>query len=79
MYLGEVNGFHYVISTMGSIMNSGVGATERIRGVAINTLEESMRTNGATWLESLTLAIQPWLPASTQETDVHKAALPDAA
>lgn len=79
MYLGEVNGFHYVISTMGSIMNSGVGATERIRSVAINTLEESMRTNGATWLESLTLAIQPWLPASTQETDEHKAALPDAA
>ena len=79
MYLGEVNGFHYVISTMGSIMNSGVGATERIRSVAINTLEESMRANGATWLESLTLAIQPWLPASTQETDEHKAALPDAA
>ncbi|MBQ9856899.1 MAG: C40 family peptidase, partial [Clostridia bacterium] len=79
MYLGEVNGFHYVISTMGSIMRSGAGAKERIRGVAINTLEESMRTNGATWLESLTLAIQPWLPASTQETDEHKAALPDAA
>ena len=79
MYLGEVNGFHYVISTIGSIMRSGVGEKERIRGVAINTLEESMRTNGATWLESLTLAIQPWLPASTQETDEHKAALPDAA
>ena len=79
MYLGEVNGFHYVISTMGSIMNSGVGATERIRSVAINTLEESMRTNGATWLESLTLAIQPWLPASTKEIDDHKDALSDAA
>ena len=79
MYLGEVNGFHYVINTMGSIMNSGVGATERIRSVAINTLEESMRTNGATWLESLTLAIQPWLPASTKEIDDHKDALSDAA
>ena len=79
MYLGEVNGFHYVISTMGSIMNSGVGATERIRSVAINMLEESMRTNGATWLESLTLAIQPWLPASTKEIDDHKDALSDAA
>ena len=79
MYLGEVNGFHYVISTMGSIMNSGVGATERIRSVAINTLEESMRTNGATWLESLTLAIQPWLPASTKEIDDYKDALSDAA
>lgn len=79
MYLGEVNGFHYVISTMGSIMNSGVGATERIRSVAINTLEESMRTDGATWLESLTLAIQPWLPASTKEIDDHKDALSDAA
>ena len=79
MYLGEVNGFHYVISTMGSIMNSGVGATERIRSVAINTLEESMRTNGATWLESLTLAIQPWLPAATEEIDDHRDALSDAA
>ena len=79
MYLGEVNGFHYVISTMGSIMNSGVGATERIRSVAINTLEQSMRTDGATWLESLTLAIQPWLPASTKEIDDHRDALSDAA
>ena len=79
MYLGEVNGFHYVISTMGSIMNSGVGATERIRSVAINTLEESMRTNGATWLESLTLAIQPWLPAATEKIDDHRDALSDAA
>ena len=79
MYLGEVNGFHYVISTMGSIMRSGAGAKERIRGVAINTLEESMRTNGATWLESLTLAIQPWLPATTEEIDDHRDALSDAA
>jgi hypothetical protein len=79
MYLGEVNGFHYVISTVASIMNSGVGETERIRSVAINTMEQSMRTDGVTLLESLTLSIQPWLPASAQETGEHKAALPDAA
>ena len=38
-----------------------------------------MRANGATWLESLTLAIQPWLPTATEEIDDHRDALSDAA
>ena len=69
MYLGEVDGLHYVLSTMGYIKKPGDETTERIRGVAINTLEETMRANSTTWLENLNLAVQPWLPASTEAAD----------
>ena len=66
MYLGEAEGLHYVVSTMGSILKRGDEALERIRGVAINTLEDTLRANGTSWLENLNLAVQPWLAAQTE-------------
>lgn len=66
MYLGETEGLHYVVSTMGSILKRGDEALERIRGVAINTLEDTLRANGTSWLENLNLAVQPWLAAQTE-------------
>ena len=66
MYLGEVEGLHYVISSVGSIMAPGGDTTQRIRGVIINTLEQTVRGNGNTWLEDLNAAVQPWLPAADE-------------
>ncbi len=62
MYLGQEAGLHYVLSTMGSINRTSGNSLERIRGVAINTLEETFRGSGLSWLESLNLAILPWCP-----------------
>jgi hypothetical protein len=47
-------------------LKRGDEALERIRGVAINTLEDTLRANGTSWLENLNLAVQPWLAAQTE-------------
>ena len=69
MYLGEANGLHYVLSSVGSIMAPGGDTTQRIRGVVINTLEETVRGNGNTWLHDLHTAVQPWLPEAIEEEE----------
>lgn len=80
MYLGEADGAHYVISTVGSIMAPDGEGTQRIRGVVINTLEQTLRANGNSWLEDLNLAVQPWLPEPVEEMEgENEAALSDAA
>ena len=76
MYLGEADGLHYVISDVGSIMAPGGEARERIRGVVINTLEQTVRANGNTWLQDLNVAVQPWLP---EPVEVAETELSDAA
>ena len=60
MYLGQVDGLHYVISSVGSIMAPGGDSVQRVRSVIINTLEQTVRGNGNTWLEDLNVAVQPW-------------------
>ena len=69
MYLGEVDGLHYVISSTGSIMQPGGTTVQRIRGVIINTLEETIRGNGNSWLGDLNVAAVPWLPEAAEEEE----------
>ena len=59
LYLGEMNGRHYVISTVSSIMEPDSDRRLRVRSVVINTLEDTRRANGRTWLEDLNLASIP--------------------
>lgn len=76
LYLGEAYGLHYVISSTGSIMQPGGTTVQRIRGVIINTLEETIRGNGNSWLGDLNVAAVPWLPeaADEEETGLSNAA-----
>ena len=59
LYLGEADGRHYVISTVSSMMEPESDRRLRVRSVIINTLEDSRRANGMTWLEALNLAAVP--------------------
>lgn len=74
MYLGESDGLHYVISSVGSIMNPNGEGIQRIRSVVINTLEETIRGNGNSWLEDLNVAVEPWLPEAVGEEELSDAA-----
>ena len=67
LYLGAHEGRHYVLSSVGSIMNPNGEGILRIRSVVVNTLEETVRGNGNTWLHDLNLAIVPWLPEETPQ------------
>lgn len=67
MYLGKFEGQHYVLSTVSSIMQPGGETVQRIRGVVINTLEDTMRANGNSWFQDLNVAVIPWLPAPAEE------------
>ena len=67
MYLGKVNGKHYVISTVSSIMSPETGNRLRTRDVMINTLDVK-RANGQTWLEALTMAFMPCYPTMVGKT-----------
>ena len=59
MYLGEVDGKFYIISSVGTIMQpENPSVRQRICSVAINTLDVK-RANGNTWLEELTVALVP--------------------
>ena len=68
MYLGEVDGKHYVISTASSMMAPEGGYTLRLRNVAVNTLEGTRRANGRTWLEDLNLALIPYMAEGAADT-----------
>ncbi|MBR4869827.1 MAG: S-layer homology domain-containing protein, partial [Oscillospiraceae bacterium] len=67
MYLGKVNGKHYVISTVSSIMSPETGKRLRTRDVMINTLDVK-RANGQTWLEALNMAFMPCYPTMVGKT-----------
>ena len=77
MYLGESDGLHYVISSVGSIMAPGGDSVQRIRSVVINTLEETIRGNGNSWLGDLNLGVVPWMPEAVEAEE--DAGLSDAA
>ncbi len=60
LYLGESGGKHYVLSSVSSIMAPEGGYIMRLRCVVINTLEDTMRASGRSWLEDLNLAVVPY-------------------
>ena len=62
LYLGAVDGKHYVVSSVSSMMGPDGESRLRVRGVVVNTLEGTLRANGNTWLKDLNLAVVPWLP-----------------
>ncbi len=74
LYLGTENGLHYVISSTGSIMAPGGTNVMRIRSVIINTLEETFRANGNSWLEDLHTAVVPYLSEDGAEAELPEAA-----
>ena len=67
LYLGASGGKHYVLSSVGSIMNPDGSGVLRIRSVTINSLEDTLRGNGNTWLEDLNKAVIPYLPEEAAE------------
>ena len=71
MYLGSVKGKHYVISCVGTIMEPGGDSVMRVRSVVINTLEDTIRGNGNSWLDDLYRAVIPYLPVEVipEETE----------
>ena len=67
LYLGEADGRHYVISTVSSIIEPDSDRRLRVRSVVINTLEDTRRGNGKSWLENLDVALIPFeLPLSDE-------------
>ena len=74
LYLGAQEGRHYVLSSVGSIMNPNGKNVLRIRSVVINTLEDTVRGNGNTWLADLSQATVPWLPEEAAEEEADRAA-----
>lgn len=75
LYLGAHQGRHYVLSSVGSIMNPNGEGVLRIRSVVINTLEDTVRGNGNTWLEDLNQATVPWLPEEATEEEADQTAM----
>lgn len=67
LYLGAVDGRHYVVSSVSSIMTPDGEGRLRVRGVVVNALESTLRANGNTWLKDLNLAVVPWLPLAEDE------------
>lgn len=56
MYLGEVDGKHYAISSVGSIMvrDGDELVFQPMNCVCITSLEDTFRRNGLNWLECMT-------------------------
>ena len=59
MYLGEVDGQHYVISAVSSMADPETGKYLRVRGVVINNLDIK-RLSGKSWMNCLDLALVPY-------------------
>lgn len=64
LYLGSVNGRHYVISNFSSMRDLSGTGTARIRSVTINTLEDIYRANGKSWLTATQWLVVPWVAES---------------
>ena len=59
MYLGKVDGAHYVVSTVSSIMSPWSGNRQRTRDTQINALDVK-RANGQTWIQAINRMYLPW-------------------
>ena len=66
LYLGRILGRHYVISSVSSMLDTDGDGKLRVRGVVLNTLEDTKRVSGNTWLQDLARAIVPWLPEGSE-------------
>ena len=64
LYLGKVDGKHYVISTVSSIMSPETGNRLRTRDVMINTLDVK-RANGQSWVQALNKIMVPYYATTT--------------
>lgn len=64
LYLGQKNGRYYTINDVSSLcLDTEAGATKyRVRDTVINSLEDTKRANGHTWLSQLSVAIVPFQP-----------------
>ena len=60
LYLGEKNGDFFAINNLGPSVLSKGASVIRVYGVSINSLKESARGNGQSWLEALTTAVVPF-------------------
>ena len=72
IYLGQEGGKLYVISSLGSIgdIYGDEYASHQIKSVAVNTLD-MIRGSRATWLDTLTCANIPYIPASEQGAGLY--------
>ena len=61
MYLGEVDGKHYVINSVSNLVNDWDIGVQRIRGVTINCLEDTYRGNGNSWLTAIDDIVIPYI------------------
>lgn len=68
LYLGEEGGRHYVLSAVSSMMDAAAEKRIRVRSVVLNTLEDTRRANGNTWLQDLNLAVLPWRSEAAART-----------
>ena len=64
LYLGAEQGMHYVINTVSTTMDPEEKSPTLVRSVVVNTLENTLRRSGNTWLEELKLAMIPYMPAA---------------
>ncbi len=67
LYLGTAQGMHYVLSTVSSMMAPDGDDLLRVRSVVINTLEDTRRRNGRTWLTDLNMAVIPYQASTGEE------------
>lgn len=75
IYLGQENGKLYVISAVGGVgdLYGDSVSSRQVKGVAINTLD-IIRPNRITWLDTLTMANIPYIPASDAGTSLYDVA-----
>lgn len=72
MYLGQQNGYYYVLSASSSMSNYHAPGVMRTRSVIINTLDVT-RVNGTTWLENIHTIQIPYFPRGTYTFLSHAA------
>ncbi|MCR4655459.1 MAG: SH3 domain-containing protein [Lachnospiraceae bacterium] len=61
LYLGHEGDNYYVISSSSSLMDQDSGEKVRVRSVIINSLDDTKRANGNTWMEDLYEAAVPYI------------------
>lgn len=71
LYLGTENGKYFTINDVSSLyLDTETGAKKyRVRDIVINSMEDTKRANGHTWLDQLSIAIIPFQPENNPETD----------
>ncbi len=60
IYLGNVNGTHYVISALGSVVDSTGYLDVKLENTVAVTPLSVRRKNGSTWLDNINGIVEPW-------------------